>query len=305
MIPHMQNKNVLITGGASGLGLGCAMRFVQLGAKVTIADINAETGQQALVELRQQGASGLHFEQIDLSDADSIRTCAQRLRDRGEPIDVLINNAGIYPPSLRMLTKEGQELTFAIAHLGHFRFTHALWPLLQSAQAARVVSVSSLVQRKAALNPDQLDFSQGYMPIRAYQQAKLSCLLFALELQRRLDAANSRIGSYAAHPGVVRTQLGRNRRISEKDNAWQRFCSKALGYGLGRFGQTPEEGAASIIVAATSTEIPRGAFIGPTGFLEMSGKPGLVTPGPAASNAQLAAALWQRTEAITGIRWTC
>ena len=301
----LHHKNVLITGGASGLGLGCAMHFVKLGANVTIADINAQTGHAALAQLQTLGASGVRFESVDLSDADSIQAMAQRLLARGESLDVLINNAGIYPPSLKTLSKEGQELTFAIAHLGHFRLTHALWPLLKAAPAARIVSVTSLVQRKAKMNPDDLNFSTGYMPIKAYQQAKLSNLLFALELQRKLDAAGSTISSYAAHPGVVRTQLGRNRKISGQDNRWQRFSSKSLGWGLSHIGQTPENGAESIVVAATSTEIPRGAFIGPKLLLETFGKPGVVTPGRAAQDAALATAFWKRTEALTGIEWSC
>jgi NAD(P)-dependent dehydrogenase (short-subunit alcohol dehydrogenase family) len=301
----LRNKHVLITGGASGLGLGCAKRFARLGAKLTIVDVNEKAGQAALVELQPLGATSLSFEQVDLSDADSIAAMAQRLLARGEPIDVLVNNAGIYPPSLKTLNKEGQELTFSITHLGHFRLTHALWPLLKAADAARVISISSLVQRQASMDPDDLVFSKSYMPIKAYQQAKLSNLLFAIELQRKLDAAGSRISSYAAHPGVCRTQLGRNRKLSERDNWWHRFSSKALAWGLGHIGQTPENGAESVEVAATSNEIPRGSFIGPKLLLESVGTPGVATPGPAASDPELAAALWKRTEAITGITWSC
>lgn len=305
MNDFMHGKTVLITGGASGLGFGCALSFAGLRANVIIADIDQQAGLRALEQLRARApaTSTIRFEPLDLVDAVSIRDMAQRLIAGGQPIDVLINNAGIYPPSLRTLTREGHELTFAIAHLGHFRLTHALWPLLQSAAAARVISVSSLVQRKASMDLSDMNFAKTYMPIKAYQQAKLSCLLFALELQRKLETSNSSISSYAAHPGVVRTQLGRNRKISAQDNWWQRFSSKALGHGLGNVGQTPENGASSIVVAATSAEIPRGAFIGPTGFLEMAGKPGLIKPGPAALDQQLALGLWQRTEAITGIRW--
>lgn len=305
MSHNLNNKHVLITGGASGLGLGAATRFVKLGAKVTIADINEQGAQKALHHLQTIGTSMLRFEQVDLSDAKSIELMAQRLLTRGEPLDVLVNNAGIYPPSLKTTTTEGHELTFAIAHLGHFRLTHALWPLLKTAPAARVISVTSLVQRTAKMDPDDLNFSKGYMPIKAYQQAKLSNLLFALELQRKLDAAGSPISSYAAHPGVCRTQLGRNRKISEKDSWWQRFSSKSLGWGQENFGQTPENGASAIVVAATSADIPRGAFIGPKLLFESFGRPGVVTPGPAALNTQLSADLWTRTQALTGIQWAC
>src|SRR3546814_18269969 len=99
--------------------------------------------------------------------------------------------------------------------------TYTLFPyttLFRSqARAARVVSVSSMVQRHARLDLDDLASTRAYEPIIAYQRAKLSCLLFALELQRRLSAAGSAITSYAAHPGVCRTQLGRNRPRSEPD----------------------------------------------------------------------------------------
>src|SRR3546814_19081067 len=103
-----------------------------------------------------------------------------RMRERGDAIDVLVNNAGIYPPARRVVTPDGHELTFAIAHLGHFRLTHALWPLLAQARAARVVSVSSMVQRHARLDLDDLASTRAYEPIIAYQRATLSCLLFAL-----------------------------------------------------------------------------------------------------------------------------
>ena len=296
-------KHVLVTGGASGLGLGCALRFSRLGCDITIVDIDAAAGRLALDALAACGVAA-RFEPADLSDPPSVLALGERLRERAQAVDVLVNNAGIYPPSRRTLTAEGQELTFAIAHLGHFRLTHALWPLLQAAPAARVISISSLVQRHAALDLDDLAFASGYQPIKAYAQAKLACLLFARELQRRLDKAGSRIASYAAHPGVCRTQLGRNRRLSASDNWLQRLSSAFLAGGLSRFGQTPEQGAESVIEAATSSRFPPGSFIGPTGLLEMWGEPGLTPLGTAAADPALAEALWQRSEQLTGLAWT-
>ena len=257
-----------------------------------------------LEALRQTPGPGeLRFEPLDLADAGSIRDFADRLLESKAAIDVLVNNAGIYPPSRRTLTSEGHELTFAIAHLGHFRLTQALWPLLEAAPAARVISVSSLVQRRAHIDLDDLALARNYSPIAAYAQAKLACLLFALELRRRLGAAGRRVASYAVHPGVVRTQLGSHRRISPQDNAWQRLSSWALARGMNRFGQTPEAGAACIVEAATTTHFPPGSFIGPTGFLEASGRLGITKPGPWSTDPELATKLWQRTEALTGLTW--
>jgi NAD(P)-dependent dehydrogenase (short-subunit alcohol dehydrogenase family) len=302
----MGKKHVLITGAASGLGLGCARQFRRLGYDLTIADLDLAGAQRALEQLQLlgTGAARLSVEPIDLADPASIAACAERLLQAGRPIDVLVNNAGIYAPSQRRLSGEGQELTFAIAHLGHFRLTQALWPLLRQAPAARVVSVSSMVQRQAQLYLDDLTLAQDYQPIEAYRQAKLACLLFAQELQRRLSRAGSPIQSYAAHPGVCRTGIGQHRPRSPGDSAWQGFTSKAMAWGLRYVGQTPDNGAASVIAAATTSDFEPGSLIGPRWLLESFGAPARSRLGPAARDAELAARLWARTEQLTGAPWT-
>jgi len=303
----LQGRNIVVTGGAGGLGLGAALRLAALGADIVIADINEAAAAGALDRLREagRGQAQARFLRLNLAEPADVQRAAGELLAQGRPIDVLVNNAGIYPPSQRTLSDEGLELTLAIAHFGHFRLTHALWPLLQAAPAARVVTVSSLVQRRAKLDPDDLALQSGYTPIGAYAQAKLANLLFALELQRRLDAAGSAVGSYAAHPGVTRSGLGRNRRLGSDDRWYQRLSSSIFAYWQSRSGQSPEQGAEPLLLAAISLAFAPGSFLGPTGLLEMSGKVGLVQPGPFARDAQLAQRLWQRTEAITGLRWPC
>lgn len=280
------------------------MHFRRLGYDLTIADIDAAASEQAQARLRALPGDGtVNVRALNLADAASISDVAEALKAHGQPIDVLVNNAGIYPPALRRASAEGHELSFAIAHLGHFRLTHALWPLLAAAPAARVISISSLVQRQARLNLDDLGWNQGYAPIRAYQQTKLACLLFARELQRRLSASGSGISSYAAHPGVCRTHIGRNRPRSGQDNVWQRFATAALAEGLRYVGQSPEEGARPVIAVATTNQFPAGSFVGPRWLNESFGRPVGIAPGPAARDSALAADLWARTEQLTGLRW--
>jgi NAD(P)-dependent dehydrogenase (short-subunit alcohol dehydrogenase family) len=301
----MTRKHVVITGGASGLGLGCAAGFRRLGYDLTLVDVDVAATQRAIATLARIPAAGeLRAQALDLADRSSIATAALALREQGRPVDVLVNNAGIYPPARRCLNGEGQELSFAIAHLGHFRLTHALWPLLEAAPAARVISISSLVQRQASINFDDLAWQQRYEPIRAYQQTKLACLMFARELQRRLGAVGHRVSSYAAHPGVCRTQIGRNRPRSAQDSPWQRFATAALALGLRYVGQSPEAGARPVIAAATTDEFPAGTFVGPRWLNESFGEPVRITPGAAASEPALATRLWVCTEQLTGLRWT-
>jgi NAD(P)-dependent dehydrogenase (short-subunit alcohol dehydrogenase family) len=296
--------HVVITGGASGLGLGCAMHFRRLGYDLTLADIDAAASRRALMMLAESpGTGSLEAQPLDLADANSIAEAAKALRDRGRPVDVLVNNAGIYPPAIRRLNSDGQELSFSIAHLGHFRFTHALWPLLETASAARIVSISSLVQRQARINFSDLAWQDGYTPIRAYQQTKLACLLFALELQRRLGAVGHGIASYSAHPGVCRTHIGKNRPRSAQDKPLQRLATAVLARGLNHVGQSPEAGARSVIAVATTNEFPPGTLVGPRWLNESFGQPVRITPGPAARDPTLAAMLWALTEQLTGLRW--
>lgn len=301
----MGGKHILITGGASGLGLGCAERFRELGCHLTIADLNQQAAQAALAALGKHGdaQAWLRAETVDLSDPQSIAALVRRLLARGEPIDVLVNNAGIYPPSNRRETAEGHELSFAIAHLGHFRLSHGLWPLLQQAPAAKLITISSLVQRSARLQLDDLDLRRRYEPILAYQQAKLACLLFAVELQRRLAEVNSPIQSYAAHPGVCRTQLGSNRPLGPQDSAWQRFASAMLRLGQRHIGQSPQTGAEPVVQIASTARFAPGSFVGPRWLFESCGPIGVSPLGAAARDEGLARALWTRSEELTGLRW--
>ncbi|MDR3418651.1 MAG: SDR family NAD(P)-dependent oxidoreductase [Nevskia sp.] len=296
----LRGKTILVTGGVAGLGLGCALRFAGMGANLVLADRNEGTAAAALQQLDAARGGGRHeFHRVDLSDAADVRRAAGEVLARGRPLDVLVNNAGIYPPSQRTLNAEGIELTLAIAHFGHFRLTHALLPLLRAARNARVVTVTSLTHRRAHLDLDDLGLQHGYMPIRAYARAKLANLLFALELQRRLHGVG--ILSLAAHPGVTRTSIGRNRRIAADDRWYQRFSSAFFAYTQARLGQSPEQGAEPVVLAATDPDIAPGAFLGPTGFLEASGPVRVVQPSPTARDPGLARRLWEKTEAVTGL----
>ena len=298
-----KNKHILITGGASGFGLGCARRFAELGANVTIADINKVQGEYFADEINtiSQRSDACRFEELDLSSTTSIEDFSSRVNERAG-IDVLLNNAGIYPPSQLALSESGQELTFAIAYLGHFRLTAALWPNLLAAENARVISVTSMVQRKAQLHLDDMAIAEQYLPIRAYQRAKLACLMFALELDQRCQAKGVPVRSLAIHPGICRSNLGANRPVRPDDNLWQRLMTLLQGYGLQYFGQSAAT-AANVAVTAARSPIDGIPFFGPTGPFEAFGRVGPSQPGPAASNAALREMLWQHTETTLNMKF--
>lgn len=301
----LDKRHVLVTGGASGLGLGAVRCLLRNGADVVVADRNVALGQTVLQQLKPEfpGAS-IAFTQLDLSDPASVAACAQRMRESDRPLDGLINNAGIYPPNKRMLSPSGRELCFEIAFTGHFALTLQLLPLLESADDPRIVTVSSLVQQYASIHFDNLALEGIYTPIVAYAQAKLSNLLFALELQRRLEAAGMRTQSFAAHPGVVRTALGANRPQHADEKAWHRFRHWFLANGLASFGQSPESGARSLLAPLLDSGFKAGSFIGPGRLLNGFGAPVALRPGPQARDPNNAVRLWSLGEAATGLSFS-
>src|SRR5216683_2697690 len=178
--------------------------------------ISDQTGTLAVVTIAPAAASRwltpnpmplLVVEQLDLASLASIEAFADRLLTRDQPINTFINNAGIMTPPTRHLTTDGFELQLGTNYLGHFALTGRLLPLLRKAGSSRVVTLSSLTNRIATINFDDLQSEHRYRPQRAYGQSKLATLMFAMELNRRSLRSGWGIRSNAAHPGATLTNL--------------------------------------------------------------------------------------------------
>ena len=89
----LEDKNAIVTGGAQGIGYAVAERFLKEGAKIVIADINDETGENAATELSQLGQA--HFVHCDVSEKLDVHNLVANASDLIGPIDILVNNAGI------------------------------------------------------------------------------------------------------------------------------------------------------------------------------------------------------------------
>ena len=298
-IPDLSGKTAVITGAAGGLGFATAKALVEKGAQVVIADINAEAGQQAAASLE----AGAEFRQLDLADLTAIAAFADSLISEFDQLDILINIAGIYPPTERRTTKDGFELKFGINHLGHFALTARLLPLLLAATSPRVVSISSITQAYGRINFDDLQSEQKYQTQKIYSQTKLACLMFGLELQARASAKDSHLQSMVAHPGIARTPIGAERKDqpNRKFIDWLEDSAQAMAMKF--FGQSPEEGALPILYAATSEEAEGGSFYGPNGFGQFAGFPVPVKPSKAARDASQRQRLWEVSEKLTGVEY--
>jgi len=293
-MPSQSGRVFVVTGGTSGMGFEDAKALAAAGARVIIAARNPERGQQAIDEIRALVPdASVTFERVDLSDLSSVRALARRLSDSLPKLDGLINNAAIMAPPERGTSVDGLEMQFATNYAGHFLLTAELLPLLRRSESPRVVTLSSVAAQRGSLHFDDLQFEGAYDPYASYAQSKLACLMFALELQRRSDAAGWGIRSIAAHPGIAVTELvARGPGLdSPQGQQWQ-----AMRPNL----QTAEQGAVPTLYAATAPSAEGGAYYGPTGPNEISGPLGIASLPPPATDEAAVRSLWEMTEAITG-----
>lgn len=224
---------------------------------------------------------------LDLADLASVRSFAE---DLNEPIDVLINNAGLMIPPLGR-TADGFELQFGTNHLGHFALTNLLLPRIRE----RVVTVSSNGHRTGTIDFDDLNWERKpYKAFPAYAQSKLANLLFTLELQRRLTEAGSPVLATAAHPGMAATNLLGH--LENERSPLQRLRTAVTS----RLSQSDDDGALPTLYAAVA-DVPGGSYAGPGGFLQGRGAPKLVSRSRAARDGALARRLWTASEELTGV----
>lgn len=293
-IPTQRGRTAVVT-GTGGLGLEDASALARAGAKVVIAGRNPSKGAAAVDRIRRSvPEANVGFEALDLASLDSIAAFGERLRSSIGGLDLLINNAAVMTPPTRQLTSDGFELQLGTNYLGHFALTARLLPLLRKGDKPRVVSLSSVAARQGAIHFDDLQSEHGYKPMVAYGQSKLACLMFALELQRRSDAAGWGIQSIAAHPGVSRTDL-----LPNGAGAWS-----AMGI-VRRFlwflFQPAAQGALPTLFAATSPQARDGAYYGPDKLGETRGHPAIAKVPPQALDTDSAARLWAESERLTGV----
>jgi len=305
-IPSLTGKRVLITGANSGIGFHTALKLARKGAQVILACRDQTRGEDALARMDADSPS-THTELaiFDLASLASVREFAKKELARRRPIHILINNAGVMTPPKRLQTADGFELQFGTNVLGHFALTALLMPALElaateSTDRPRVVTIASIAHKRGELNFDDLQSTKSYGPMRAYQQSKLANVMFALELNRRLRAGNSRVMSVAAHPGVAETNLFKAGDYSRIEKRGRNLVGRVIGVVL----NTDAEGALPTLYAATALGVEDAGYYGPQGFQEMRGDDvGPAKIAPQALDTTAAARLWGSCEKLTGINF--
>lgn len=281
----LAGRIALITGANTGIGRVTARELARQGAQVFIAGLSQERTQPVIDEIRAiAGAGKAEWLALNLADFGSIRQCAQQFLERGLPLHLLINNAGL--AGKKGLTANGFELAFGVNHLGHFLLTQLLLERMQSSAPARIVTVASRAHYRAKAANTGMDWaalqqpSQSFTGIQEYAVSKLANVLFSAELARRLR--DSSVNTYSLHPGVVATDVWRH-------VSWPlRQIIKLRGM------ISAEEGAQTTLHCATAPGLHT-----ETGLYYDQSKP--KPPSSLAQDMALAAELWSRSERWVGM----
>jgi len=256
-IPDQRGRIAVITGANGGLGFETARELARAGAHVVMAVRSPEKGEAARREILEEVPSAsLELRPIDLASQDSVRACAAGVLEAHPSVDVLVNNAGVMAVP-EATTEDGHELQFGVNHLGHFLLTSRLLPALLRSADPRVVAVTSTGRHYAAeLDENGPVFGpRGYDPWRAYGLSKRANLQFAVELQRRANAAGLRMRSLGADPGFSDTDLQAHGARTSGGRS-QRF----FRWAVRRFGADPHQGALPQLRAATDPDARGGSL---------------------------------------------
>lgn len=295
-IPTLVGKNIIVTGGNSGLGFESVRIFAKKGAHVIMASRNLENARKAKeVIIEECGKCDIKILKLDLSSLSSIKSFTKRIKDSYEHIDILLNNAGVMSIPYEK-TEDGFEKQFGVNHLGHFALTAQLFELLLKGNKPRIVNISSQAHRIGTMDFHNLMFEQGvYSEARAYGRSKLANLLFTYELHRRCKKEKLPIKILAAHPGSSRTNL---MRYSKK-----RKIYKAFAWLVKLTSQDAFRGSLPGIRACLDLDVKSGEYYGPSGVMQLKGHPVVVYSSKKANNEADAKELWRRSEELTKIKF--
>jgi NAD(P)-dependent dehydrogenase (short-subunit alcohol dehydrogenase family) len=203
----LSEQTIIVTGANSGIGREIAKNLAGMGAEVVLACRSLKRGEQAMQEMQTENADAKYvLMELDQSSQDSVKTFAADFSDRFSRLDVLVNNAGIYPPK-RELSVDGIENTWATNVMGYFQLSLALQDKLIASRPARLLFVASTLAGGLDLQDLQWE-RRRFGGIKAYKQSKQANRMLAWVFAERLRDTGVTVN--VIHPGGVSTGIGRN-----------------------------------------------------------------------------------------------
>jgi NAD(P)-dependent dehydrogenase (short-subunit alcohol dehydrogenase family) len=299
-VGDLTGRVALVTGANSGIGYETALVLAAHGAHVILGCRDDEKARRARDKMESElDRSSLELLHLDLADLVSVRRAAEGVLADHARLDILVNNAGVMGTPYRQ-TSDGFELQMATNHLGHFALTGLLLDRIVITARSRIVTVSSHLHRMGRLRQDDVAGAGFHSTWVSYGTSKLANLLFTAELSRRLQAAGLPTLAVAAHPGWTRSNLAGSGAALGNSRV-RRKLARMAGSTL---GQSAAGGALPVLCAATSSSVSSGQYIGPAHLFGLYGPPKVARPSRRARDVSAAAALWEASEELTGVRYS-
>ena len=247
---NLRGKRILVTGASAGLGVETARALAAHGAQVVGAARDLNKAEAATAQVRkdaENNGGSLELVELDLANLKSIRACADKLLAKGEPLDVIIANAGVMATPFGH-TADGFETQFGTNHLGHFVLVNRIASLIRP--GGRLINLSSSGHRFSNVDLDDPNFARtSYEPFIAYGRSKTANILFAVAFDKRHRDRGVRAA--AVHPGGIQTELGRHMDPNQLEEMVEQINQQLAAEGKPPFQwKTIPQGAATSVWAA-------------------------------------------------------
>jgi len=227
---RLQGRVAVVTGGAQGLGRAITLGMAHEGAKVVVADLQADKAESVAKEARSLGAEALAVE-VNVASEPSVQRLAEETFKRFGAVDILVNDAGVYLRSpVVSKTEEDWDRTFNINLGGNFLCARAFVPAMRKQKSGRIISIASSIAHTGAK-----EFAD-------YAASKAAIIGFVKALARELGPDGITVNAIC--PGSANTDMPRRHRSEEEVMA--RLRATPLGHVL-----EPEDIAGSVLFLAS------------------------------------------------------
>lgn len=284
--PETTGRTWLITGATNGIGRELARMVAVPGRRMVLPARSLERAEAVADELRESGAE-VDIVKLNLAHQSSVHEAAAAIRALGVEIDVMVNNAGAVT-GRKVLTDDGFERILATNFLAPFALTNLVADLITE----RVVITGSHSHKNSHVDIGDPHFEHRKWSFpTSYGQSKLADQMWATALHKRMDDAGRGVKVLTAHPGWAHTNIQNATGIMPVD--------KTLDIVCGQFAGTSREGAMPLLEASVG-DYPPLSYLGPDGWLDMWGAPGVQEASALSRSEKAADRVWELGVRETG-----
>ena len=232
---NIQGKVAVITGAASGIGRGLALRLASEGARLALSDVQTEALEETARLARERGAKDVHTQRLDVADKEAFFAYAETVAKHFGAVHLVFNNAGVaLGATVKDMEMKDIEWLMGINFWGVVYGTKAFLPHLERAGEGHIVNVSSVFGIIGV--PTQSAYNASKFAVRGFTEA----------LRQELEIEGSKVSCTCVHPGGIKTNIARNARMSDKGALGQDKQTSADNFD--KIARTTSDEAARVIL---------------------------------------------------------